>query len=103
MYYIYYLLRQQLQEQAFLVLQENQALNEQLEAQHLLAKETQSKHHSEGIVSTFRTGSMQAVSRLIHIFYSELINLHVSLSSPVELVHSTLSSSLGDAVTEKRE
>ncbi|XP_072320765.1 centrosomal protein of 89 kDa [Eucyclogobius newberryi] len=38
---------QQLQEQAVLVLQENQVLIEQLEAENVNAKLTQSKHHSE--------------------------------------------------------
>lgn len=38
---------QQLQEQAFLVLQENQVLIEQLEAQHVKAKANSSKYHSE--------------------------------------------------------
>ncbi|XP_055011019.1 centrosomal protein of 89 kDa isoform X2 [Boleophthalmus pectinirostris] len=38
---------QQLQEQAFLVLQENQVLIEQLEAENVKSHESQSKHHSE--------------------------------------------------------
>uniref|UniRef100_A0A3B3ZWA0 Centrosomal protein 89 n=1 Tax=Periophthalmus magnuspinnatus TaxID=409849 RepID=A0A3B3ZWA0_9GOBI len=38
---------QQLQEQAFLVLQENQVLIEQLEAENVKNKESQSKHHSK--------------------------------------------------------
>ncbi|CAB1445394.1 unnamed protein product, partial [Pleuronectes platessa] len=37
----------QLQQKAFLVLQENQVLIDQLEAQHVKAKANQSRHHSE--------------------------------------------------------